>query len=142
MKRDLYETLGVAKTADEKELKSAFRKLAMKYHPDKNPGDAEAEKTFKEINEAYETLKDPQKRAAYDRYGHAAFEHGGMGGGGGMGAGGFSDIFEDIFGEMMGGRQRRSSGGRAASSSPSRQTANKRSTSSTVRILGKGRLRR
>jgi molecular chaperone DnaJ len=115
MKRDLYETLGVAKTADEKELKSAFRKLAMKYHPDKNPGDAESEKTFKEINQAYETLKDPQKRAAYDRYGHAAFEQGGMGGGAGMGgnAGGFSDIFEDIFGEMMGGgRQRRSSGGR------------------------------
>ena len=118
MKRDLYETLGVAKTADEKELKSAFRKLAMKYHPDKNPGDAEAEKTFKEISLAYEVLKDPQKRAAYDRYGHAAFEQGGMGGaagGAGMGgAGGFSDIFEDIFGEMMGGgRQRqRSSGGR------------------------------
>lgn len=114
MKRDLYETLGVAKTADEKELKSAFRKLAMKYHPDKNPGDAESEKTFKEINEAYEMLKDPQKRAAYDRYGHAAFEQGGMGnpGAGGMGGGGFSDIFEDIFGEMMGGRQRRSSGGR------------------------------
>lgn len=114
MKRDLYETLGVAKNADEKELKSAFRKLAMKYHPDKNPGDAAAEKTFKEINEAYEMLKDPQKRAAYDRYGHAAFEQGGMGNGfGGGGAGGFSDIFEDIFGEMMGGgRQRRSSGGR------------------------------
>ncbi len=115
MKRDLYETLGVAKTADEKELKSAFRKLAMKYHPDKNPGDAESEKTFKEINQAYETLKDPQKRAAYDRYGHAAFEQGGMGAGAGMGgnAGGFSDIFEDIFGEMMGGgRQRRSAGGR------------------------------
>ncbi|WP_428426889.1 molecular chaperone DnaJ [Pararhizobium sp.] len=116
MKRDLYETLGVAKTADEKELKSTFRKLAMKYHPDKNPGDAEAEKTFKEISLAYEVLKDPQKRAAYDRYGHAAFEQGGMGGGGagmGGGAGGFSDIFEDIFGEMMGGgRQRRSSGGR------------------------------
>jgi len=117
MKRDLYETLGVGKTADEKELKGAFRKLAMKYHPDKNPGDAEAEKTFKDISHAYETLKDPQKRAAYDRYGHAAFENGGMGGGGGgfggAGAGGFSDIFEDIFGEMMGGgRQRRSSGGR------------------------------
>ncbi len=118
-KADFYETLGVAKGADEKELKSAFRKLAMKYHPDKNPDDAESEKKFKEINEAYETLKDPQKRAAYDRYGHAAFEHGGMGGGqgpfgaGGMGAGGFSDIFEDIFGDMMGGgRQRRSSGGR------------------------------
>ncbi len=114
-KADFYETLGVAKTADEKELKSAFRKLAMKYHPDKNPGDAEAEKKFKEIGEAYENLKDPQKRAAYDRFGHAAFEQGGMGGGGGFsgGAGGFSDIFEDIFGEMMGGgRARRSSGGR------------------------------
>ena len=119
-KADFYETLGVSKTADEKELKSAFRKLAMKFHPDKNPDDASAEKKFKEINEAYETLKDPQKRAAYDRYGHAAFEQGGMGGGGfggggfgGGGGGGFSDIFEDIFGEMMGGgRGRRSSNGR------------------------------
>ncbi|MCM2291661.1 molecular chaperone DnaJ [Allorhizobium sp. BGMRC 0089] len=119
-KADFYETLGVSRTADEKELKSAFRKLAMKYHPDKNPGDAESEKKFKEINEAYETLKDPQKRAAYDRFGHAAFEQGGMGGGGmgggGFAGGGFSDIFEDIFGEMMGGgrggARSRSSGGR------------------------------
>ncbi|MGG7517422.1 molecular chaperone DnaJ [Allorhizobium undicola] len=121
-KADFYETLGVSRSADEKELKSAFRKLAMTYHPDKNPGDAEAEKKFKEINEAYETLKDPQKRAAYDRFGHAAFEQGGMGGGGfggggfGGGGGGFSDIFEDIFGEMMGGgrggARARSSGGR------------------------------
>ena len=118
-KADFYETLGVARTADEKELKSAFRKLAMKFHPDKNPGDAEAEKKFKEINEAYETLKDPQKRAAYDRFGHAAFEQGGGGGfqSGGFAGGGFSDIFEDIFGEMMGGGRggggrQRASGGR------------------------------
>src|SRR6218665_1412304 len=114
-KPDFYETLGVSKTADEKELKSTFRKLAMKWHPDKNPGDAGAEKKFKEINEAYEFLKDPQKRAAYDRFGHAAFEQGGPGGqGGGAGfqnAGGFSDIFEDIFGEMMGGRRRGGGGG-------------------------------
>ena len=110
MKADFYETLCVSRTADEKELKSAFRKLAMRYHPDRNPGDDEAEHKFKEINEAYETLRDPQKRAAYDQFGHAAFENGGMGGRGGFGGGGFADIFEDIFGDVMGGgRQRRSS---------------------------------
>ncbi len=114
MKADFYETLGVAKSADEKDMKSAFRKLAMQFHPDKNPGNAAAEAKFKEINEAYETLRDPQKRAAYDRFGHAAFENGGGGGGFGGGAGGgFADIFEDIFGDMMGGgRNRRSSNGR------------------------------
>ncbi|MGC4024139.1 MAG: molecular chaperone DnaJ [Mesorhizobium sp.] len=115
MKADFYETLGVARGADEKELKAAYRKLAMQFHPDRNPGDHAAEIKFKEIGEAYDCLKDPQKRAAYDRFGHAAFEHGGGGGGfqNGFGGGGFSDIFEDIFGEMMGGGgRRRSTGGR------------------------------
>ncbi|AQS42363.1 MAG: Heat shock protein DnaJ [Candidatus Tokpelaia hoelldobleri] len=115
MKVDYYELLGVTRSCDEKTLKSAFRKLAMQYHPDRNPDDKEAEQRFKEIGEAYEVLKDPQKRAAYDRYGHAAFENGGRGGfGGGFSgfSGGFSDIFEDIFGEMMGGGRRRRSDGR------------------------------
>jgi molecular chaperone DnaJ len=101
-KRCYYETLEVERSADDSTLKSAFRKLAMKWHPDRNPGDAQCEVKFKEINEAYEVLKDGDKRAAYDRYGHAAFEQGGLGGGGaGFGAGfasSFSDIFEDLFG--------------------------------------------
>src|SRR6266702_2897652 len=101
-KRCYYETLEVDRNADESRLKAAFRKLAMKWHPDKNPGDATSEVRFKEINEAYEVLKDGEKRAAYDRFGHAAFEQGGMGGPGGPGFGAgfatsFSDISEDLF---------------------------------------------
>jgi len=111
-KQDYYELLGVKKGADENTLKKAFRKAAMQYHPDRNPGDAEAEKKFKEMGEAYDVLKDPQKRAAYDQYGHAAFENG-MGGGGGRGGGGFdfSDVFEEFFGDFMGGGGRRRGGG-------------------------------
>jgi molecular chaperone DnaJ len=112
-KRCYYEVLEVERTADDGVLKSSFRKLAMKWHPDRNPGDKDCEVRFKEINEAYDILKDPQKRAAYDRFGHAAFEQGGMGGGAqGFGAdfgSAFSDIFEGIFG-MGGGRQRGGSG--------------------------------
>ena len=118
VKRCYYETLEVAKGADGSLLKSAYRKLAMKFHPDKNPGDHTAEIKFKEISEAYDVLKDDQKRAAYDRFGHAAFE-GGMGaaagarGGNPFGdmAGGFGDVFEDIFSQMMGGGRKRSNRG-------------------------------
>jgi len=100
---DYYELLEVERGADDATIKSAYRKLAMKYHPDKNGGCKENEAKFKAVNAAYDCLKDPQKRAAYDRFGHAAFQQGG--GGGGQDFSGFSDIFESVFGEFMGGRQ-------------------------------------
>lgn len=112
-KSDYYEMLGVDRGADADEMKRAYRKLAMQYHPDRNSGDATAETKFKEINEAYDILKDDQKRAAYNQYGHAAFENGGAGAGGGAGfASGFADIFDEMFGDFVGGRQ---SGGGSSS---------------------------
>ena len=105
-KEDPYELLGVSKSATEEELKEAYRKKAVQYHPDKNPGDKAAEDMFKKISEAYEVLKDPDKRAAFDRYGHAAFQQGAGPRGGGGGAGGFHDpfdIFREVFGQQSGG---------------------------------------
>jgi molecular chaperone DnaJ len=122
-KKDYYEILGVDKKATAEELKKAYRQMAMKHHPDKNPGNKEAEHKFKEANEAYDVLKDEQKRAAYDRFGHAAFQQGGGGrpGAGGAqggfgGGGGFSDIFEEMFGDFMNGAAQggRRGGGEAA----------------------------
>lgn len=123
-KRDFYEVLGVAKGADEKALKTAYRNLAKKLHPDANHGSKDTDAKFKELNEAYDVLKDPQKKAAYDRFGHQAFENGGGARPGGAGFGpefnsSMSDIFEDLFGDMMGGQRGAGAGarqrGRAAS---------------------------
>jgi molecular chaperone DnaJ len=119
-KRDFYDVLGVAKSASPEELKSAYRKLAVKYHPDKNPGDTKAEDKFKEASEAYGILSDREKKQNYDNFGHAAFENGGgrqTGGFGGFGGADFSDIFEDFFGDFGGGgrsRGRRTSNNRGS----------------------------
>jgi molecular chaperone DnaJ len=114
MAQDFYNVLGIARNADEAAIKSAFRKAAMQYHPDRNRDNPDAEQKFKEVNEAYEVLSDPQKRAAYDRFGHAAFRNGAGGGqggfAGGFDAGAFSDVFEDLFGEFMGARGGRRGG--------------------------------
>jgi molecular chaperone DnaJ len=115
-KQDYYSTLGVGREADLETIKKAYRKLAMQFHPDRNQGDKAAEQKFKEINEAYDILRDDQKRAAYDRFGHAAFE-GGNGRASGMGgfdfaSGGFADIFDEMFGEFMGGRRAQQARGR------------------------------
>ena len=109
-KKDYYDVLGVNKSASPEELKSAYRKLAVKYHPDKNPGDSKAEEKFKEASEAYGILSDKEKKQNYDNFGHAAFENGGGRSGGGFGGfsgADFSDIFEDFFGDFGGsGRSR------------------------------------
>jgi molecular chaperone DnaJ len=125
-KQDYYATLGVARDASADDLKKAYRKLAMQFHPDRNPNDKKAEGRFKEVSEAYEVLKDEQKRAAYDRFGHAAFENGGGGGPGGFaggfdfsgGGGGLGDIFDQMFGDFMGNRR---GGGRTRAGADLRQ---------------------
>ncbi len=110
-KQDFYEILGVAKSASADDLKRAYRKLAMQFHPDRNSGDKTAEQKFKDVSEAYDVLKDDQKRAAYDRFGHAAFEQAGGRGPGDFGfAGGFADIFDEMFGDFMGGGRRGQAG--------------------------------
>ena len=114
--RDYYEVLGVEQDADPATIKKSYRRLAMKYHPDQNPDDSEAEQRFKEVSEAYDVLSDNQKRAAYDQFGHAAFDQSSGPSAGGFefsfGGGSFSDVFDDLFGDFV-GSQRRSSGARS-----------------------------
>ncbi|KEY91702.1 chaperone protein [Candidatus Photodesmus blepharus] len=105
-KRDFYEVLGVSRDASERDIKKAYKRLAMKFHPDRNPGDEYAADKFKEVKEAYEILLDPQKKAAYDQYGHTVFEQGGIGGSGFSSQGDFGDIFGDVFGDIFGGGRR------------------------------------
>ncbi|GAB7127388.1 molecular chaperone DnaJ [Silvimonas sp. JCM 19000] len=111
-KKDFYEALGVNRDASDDDIKKAFRKLAMKYHPDRNPDNKESEEKFKEVKEAYEILSDPQKRQAYDQYGHAGVDPQAGMGAGGAGFGGFADAFSDIFGDIFGGQQGGGRGGR------------------------------
>lgn len=112
-KSDYYDILGVAKNSDERDIKRAYKRLAMKFHPDRNPGNVVAETKFKEVKEAYEILSNTDKRAAYDQYGHAAFEQGGAGGGNSTTSTDFSDIFGEVFGDIF-GSHRRSRGGRGS----------------------------
>ncbi|URJ29321.1 molecular chaperone DnaJ [Blochmannia endosymbiont of Camponotus modoc] len=109
-KSDYYEILGISKNADEREIKKSYKRLAMKFHPDRNPGNTAAETKFKEIKEAYEVLSNAEKRAAYDQYGHAAFESGSMGATSNSGGADFSDIFGDVFGDIFGGNRRNRAG--------------------------------
>ncbi len=106
-KKEYYDLLGVNRNSSEDEIKKAYRKLALKYHPDRNPGDKQAEEKFKEVSEAYQVLSEPQKRAQYDQFGHAAFGDGGPFSGGFDFTAGFEDVFGDIFGEFFGGNSRR-----------------------------------
>lgn len=110
-KSDYYDILGVSKNADDREIKRSYKRLAMKFHPDRNPGNSAAETKFKEIKEAYEVLSNSEKRAAYDQYGHSVFEQGGMGGGSsGSSSTDFSDIFGEVFGDIFGGNRRNRAG--------------------------------
>ncbi|URJ31876.1 molecular chaperone DnaJ [Blochmannia endosymbiont of Camponotus modoc] len=109
-KSDYYEILGISKNADEREIKKSYKRLAMKFHPDRNQGNTAAETKFKEIKEAYEVLSNAEKRAAYDQYGHAAFESGSMGATANSGGADFSDIFGDVFGDIFGGNRRNRAG--------------------------------